>query len=97
MMKVFTLDDYIGKKLKNTDFKSQYEHELLINAIAKMVVELRQSAKMTQQQLAKKAGTTQSVIARLESGTDERMPSIDLLARIASASHAILNISFIEQ
>ncbi len=96
-MKAFTLNDYIGKKLKHPDFKSQYERELLINAIAKMIVELRYSAKLTQQQLAKKAGTTQSVIARLESGTDERIPSIDLLARIASASHATLNISFIEQ
>ena len=49
---------FFWAKLKNADFKSQYEHELLINAIAKMVVELRQSAKLTQQQLAKKSDTT---------------------------------------
>ena len=96
-MKTLTLSDYIGKKLKNADFRSQYERELIINGIAKMIVELRHSASLTQQQLAKKTGTTQSVIARLESGTDERIPSIDLLARIASASHATLNISFIGQ
>ncbi len=96
-MKTLTLSDYIGKKLKNADFKCQYNRELLINGIAKMIVALRYSANLTQQQLAKKTGTTQSVIARLESGTDERIPSIDLLARIASASHATLNISFISQ
>jgi transcriptional regulator with XRE-family HTH domain len=61
---------------------------------AKMIIELRHSANLTQQQLAKKAKTTQSVIARLESGIDERIPSIDLLARIANASHTKLNISF---
>ncbi len=70
--------------------------ELLINAIAKMVVDLRHSANLTQQQLAKRARTTQAVIARLESGEDERIPSIDLLARIASASHAKLNIGFMQ-
>lgn len=97
MKKAFTLNDYIGKKLHNADFKSHYDRELLINAIAKMILELRQSAKLTQQQLAKKARTTQAVIARLESGEDARIPSIDLLARIAGASHATLNISFIQQ
>lgn len=96
-MKAFTLNDYIGKKIKRADFKSAYDREILINAIARMTIELRHSAKLTQQQLARKAKTTQSVIARLESGEDERIPSIDLLARIASASHAKLNISFVQQ
>ena len=96
-MKAFTLDNYIGKKIKNSDFKAEYDRELLINAIAKMIVDLRHSAKLTQQQLAKKTGTSQAVIARLESGNDERIPSIDLLSRIASASHSTLNISFIQQ
>lgn len=96
-MKAFTLNDYIKKKVKNPDFKRQYEREILINAIAKMIVDLRHSAKLTQLQLAKKAGTTQAVIARLESGEDERIPSIDLLARIATASHAKLDINFIQQ
>ena len=96
-MKAITLNDYIGKKLKNSDFKSAYDRELLVNAIAKMTIDLRHSAKLTQQQLARKAGTTQAVIARLESGTDERIPSIDLLARIANASQATLNISYVEK
>lgn len=96
-MKAFTLDDYIAKKLKNSDFKSEYDREVLINAIAKMIVHFRHSAMLTQQQLAKKAGTTQAVIARLESGVDGRVPSFDLLARIANASHATLNIAFIQR
>jgi ribosome-binding protein aMBF1 (putative translation factor) len=97
MKKAITLNDYIGKKIKNSDFKSNYDREALINAIAKMVVELRHSTRLTQLQLAKKAGTTQAVIARLESGVDERIPSVDLLARIADASHVKLNISFAQQ
>jgi ribosome-binding protein aMBF1 (putative translation factor) len=93
-MKAFTLDDYVEKKKKSSKFKTEYEREILINAIAKMIVELRYSAQLTQEELAKKAKTTQAVIARLESGKDERVPSIALLSRIAEASHARLNISF---
>lgn len=61
-MKVFILSNYTQKKLKHADFKSEYERELLINAITKMTVELRHSAKLTQRELARKAKTTQAVL-----------------------------------
>lgn len=59
-----------------------------------MVVNLRNKAHLTQSQLAEKAGTTQPVIARLESGADTRIPSLALLARIAAASQAKLHLWF---
>ncbi|MFM8454846.1 MAG: helix-turn-helix domain-containing protein [Gammaproteobacteria bacterium] len=95
-MKAFTLDDYIQKKIKSPAFKERFDRELLINTIAKMIIHIRHKAKLTQQQLAKKAGTTQAVIARLESGQDERIPSLDLLSRIAGASNFKIKISFIQ-
>jgi transcriptional regulator with XRE-family HTH domain len=79
---------------KDKEFAENYERELLINEIAKLVTALRRSAQLTQAELATKSGTTQPVIARLESGTDSRVPSLDLLARIATASHAKLHIKF---
>jgi transcriptional regulator with XRE-family HTH domain len=78
----------------NSEFAEHYQREMLINEISKMVVSLRNAAHLTQDQLAKKASTSQPVIARIESGTDSRIPSLDLLARIASASHAKLHLSF---
>ena len=45
-------------------------------------------------QLAKKAKSSQVVIARLESGMDQRTPSLDLLERIARALKAKLLVSF---
>jgi transcriptional regulator with XRE-family HTH domain len=54
----------------------------------------RKNAGLTQNELAKKMGTTQSVIARLESGEDERMPSLPFLARIASACNSALEFGF---
>lgn len=67
---------------------------MLINQIAKMITQLRRNAKLTQQELAEKAKTTQPVIARLESGSDDRIPSLELLARLAQATNARLRIVF---
>lgn len=92
-MKVFTLSNFIKKQLKNDDFKLYYDRELLINKIAKIVYELRVAKNLTQAQLAKRIGTSQSSIARLESGNDTRIPSLELLAKIAAAVNAELNIS----
>lgn len=92
-MKKITLDDVIKKeRARDAEFNEHYQNELLINAISKMIVELRQRAHLTQIELANRALTTQPVIARLESGTDTRVPSLRLLIRIAAAANAKLNI-----
>ena len=46
------------------------------------------------EELAEKVGTSQSVIARLESGSDVRTPSLSLLARIATACNAEFEFGF---
>ena len=51
--------------------------------IAERVAERRRALRLSQQELAELCGTTQSAIARLESGG--RPPRIDTLLRIASA------------
>jgi DNA-binding XRE family transcriptional regulator len=89
-----SLSQVLKAQLKDPKFKEHYEKELLINAVSKMIVKLRKSAKLTQSELAKRAGTTQPVIARLESGSGSRVPSLLLLARIANATHATLDIKF---
>ena len=91
-MKTITLTDIIKEECKNPAFSAYFERELLINEIAKMIVQLRQHAKLTQKELADKAGTTQPVVARLESGSDERVPSLELLAKLARAGNAHLKI-----
>ena len=94
-MKKVTLDAVINRQQKkDPEFAEEYQKELLRNEIAKIVVKLRNNVHLTQTELAEKAGTTQPVIARLESGADSRVPSLNLLARIAEASHAKLHVSF---
>jgi transcriptional regulator with XRE-family HTH domain len=51
--------------------------------VAKQVAEQRKAHGLSQQELAELTGTTQSAIARLESGG--RPPRIDTLLRIAEA------------
>ena len=52
-MKAVTLTDVIKKECKNKNFAQRFQHELLINEIAKLVVQLRQSVNLTQYALAK--------------------------------------------
>lgn len=68
---------------QDPEFQEVYRQTYPYHAVADAVVELRAAAGLTQADLADKAGTTQSVIARLESG---RHPvRLELINRIADA------------
>lgn len=85
---------FFQKLLKNKDVRIQFEEEKSKTEIAFAVRTARLRSDLTQAQLAKLIGTTQSVIARLESGSDKRVPSIPLLARIAAACGAQFEFGF---
>jgi transcriptional regulator with XRE-family HTH domain len=55
-----------------------------------VVAALRQNARLTQAELARRAGTSQPAIARLEAG--EASPSLDTLNRLARAADCELDI-----
>jgi transcriptional regulator with XRE-family HTH domain len=61
-------------------------------SVASALIKARGDAAMTQEQVAKAMGTTQAVVARLESG--KIMPSTRTLERFAKATHTRLRISF---
>ena len=61
---------------------------------AQAIYDARQAAGLTQSQLARLAGTTQSVISRLEDG-DYDKHSLALLERIASALHRRVEVRFV--
>jgi transcriptional regulator with XRE-family HTH domain len=60
--------------------------------LARSVLSARVAAGLTQEQLAQRMDTTQSVIARLESG--RQRPSTQTLERLAIATGTRLHISF---
>ncbi len=61
---------------------------------AQAIYEARVAAGLTQTQLAKLAGTTQSVISRLEDGDYDRH-SLAMLERIATALHRRVEVRFL--
>jgi transcriptional regulator with XRE-family HTH domain len=80
--------------LKNPQVRVYYEQERAKSEIALAILAARQRAHLTQAKLAEKVGTTQSVIARLESGSDKRNPTLPFLARIATACGGDFEIYF---
>ncbi len=60
------------------------------------VLMARASAGLTQSELAAKVGTTQSAIARLESGTSKHSPSVATLQRYAKALGYRLQIKLVK-
>lgn len=76
--------------LKDTDFQREYiqlEDEF---ALAAQLIEARKRAQLTQEDVAKRMGTTQSVVARLESG--HPLPSLRSLKRYAQAVNSKVEI-----
>jgi ribosome-binding protein aMBF1 (putative translation factor) len=69
-------------------------YELLAEefSLASALIEARGNADMTQQQVAEAMGTTQAVVARLESG--KVLPSTRTLKRFAEATRTRLRIRF---
>jgi ribosome-binding protein aMBF1 (putative translation factor) len=80
------------RKAESPTFAALYEGEFNKLALARQVRELREKQKLSQAELAERAGTKQPAIARLESG--RVMPRIDLLQKIAHALGMQLEIRF---
>ncbi len=81
-----------NKWMKEPKYRKAYaalEEEF---ALASTVVDLRKDAGLTQEELARKMGTTQPVVARLESGRGR--PSMRTLERLAEATDSRLFIRF---
>ncbi len=87
------LDRHLERHLKDKEFKIYFDRAEAKRKIAQKIAALRRSMHITQIELAKKVGTRQQVISRLENPTDARMPSFDFLDRIAKAFKKRLVIS----
>lgn len=88
MTKMIPFADVKKQWLQDDEFVQAYNSLELEFQIATKLVEARLSADLTQTEIAKRMGTTQSVIARLESG--KTLPSLRTLSHYAKATgHAL--------
>lgn len=78
--------------MRDPKYRKAYEALDEEFALASAVINVRNRAGLTQKQLARKMGTTQPVVARLESGRGR--PSMRTLERLAEATGSRLLISF---
>jgi predicted transcriptional regulator len=85
------LDTLTGNSPEMADLLEQERANL---DIARKIYELRTKARLSQAELAKKVGTTQSVISRLEDA-DYDGHSLAMLRRIASALEKRVEIRFV--
>ena len=90
--KVYTFRDHLKELLKNPEFKKEWEDSEVEYQLGRKLIEIRLKRKLSQRALAKRVGTSQAAIARIE-GMDAN-PSVSLLKRIATALGTELKISF---
>ncbi|MBP7739076.1 MAG: helix-turn-helix transcriptional regulator [Spirochaetes bacterium] len=87
-IKSYNYNDLLKNELKNKEFKKEYTSLEEEFSLAKEIINLRKSYKLTQKQLADKVGTSQPAIARIESGNYKNI-SLSFLRRVAKALDAV--------
>ncbi|MEO8877080.1 MAG: helix-turn-helix transcriptional regulator [Polyangiaceae bacterium] len=81
------------KWLKDPGVRREYERLAPEYALARMLIAARVRAGLTQADVAKRMHTTQSVIARLESG--KQKPSLATLEKYAKATKSQLKVELV--
>ncbi len=86
-------EDIKSQWMKDADFRKAYHDLDLEYEISLELIQARINSGLTQEQIAVRMGTTQSVIARLESG--RRLPSVKTLALYAKATHTRIHFNLV--
>ncbi len=90
--KYIPVEEVAKEWMKDPKFVAAYDALEEEFALASALIKARAAADMTQDEVAAAMGTTQAVVARLESGRTR--PSTRTLRRFAAATHTKLRISF---
>lgn len=85
--------DLKKRLMENPEFREEYEKSDAEFQLIEALVRARVNANLSQTELARRIGTTQSAIARLEGGGVS--PSISTLRRYAEATGTRLEINLV--
>lgn len=94
MNKLTNYEKHFRAKMKDKEFRKAYQKERHRLEIAYKIVQLRKKGHFSQKELAQKLGTTQSVIARIETG--QQNLTSDTLQKIADIFRRNLKIEFVK-
>ncbi|GHV58841.1 hypothetical protein AGMMS49579_26440 [Spirochaetia bacterium] len=92
-MKEYKFGELLKSEMKDEQFRKEYEQLEDEFNLAEEVLKLRQKQNLSQNDLAKIAGTSQSAIARLESGKYQNV-SLSFLRKIGKALNVIPEVHF---
>ena len=92
-----TLRKFKASALARPDVKKAYDELTDEFAFIDEVLRARAGSGLTQSELAARVGTTQSAIARLESGIPKHSPSISTLQRYARAMGHRVEIKLVKE
>jgi transcriptional regulator with XRE-family HTH domain len=92
-MKKTNFDLYLEEQLKDSDFARRFRRAGDAWDVALQLADLRQRAGLSQKELAKRVGTTQQQICRLESPAYEGH-SLSMLRRVASVLGLHVRVAF---
>lgn len=90
--KLISAESLHKKWMKDPDYKREYERLAPEFEIARQIIGARIRKNITQAELAKRMGTGQAVISRLETATAK--PSLSLIQRLADALNLKVELRF---
>ena len=92
-----TIGQHIEEEYKRSPaFRRSYDEEVLLLKIAYKIAQLRKQRHITQGELARRMGTTQQTVSRLEDSKNTRV-SVHTLTRLARALNARISIDIVPQ
>ena len=94
IQKAVDFQKYLSEQLKNPEIKKYYDEHGKQLEIAYKILQLRKREKMSQLDLARKIGTSQSDIARMEAGRQNL--TTETLQKIATAFKRDLKVEFVK-
>ena len=86
-------EDYLNEKLKDPEFKKEYDALEPEFAIIQAMIDARKESGLTQKDLSERTGIAQSDISKLERGNAN--PSLRTLQRLAEGMGMKLKIEFV--
>jgi HTH-type transcriptional regulator / antitoxin HipB len=92
-MKVYTLDEVIDRAIgvKGTPEREEFEYELKMETISRLIKEARKKRKLTQGELGKLVGVRKSQISKLENSANSA--TIETILRVFKALKAEVNFN----
>jgi transcriptional regulator with XRE-family HTH domain len=91
-----SLKDFRSRALARPEVKKAYEELKEEFAFLDEVLRARAESGLTQAEIARRIGTTQSAVARLESGSSKHSPSVATLQKYARAVGCRVEIKLVK-